>query len=422
MTVLANVALAVLGFVTGMLGARLLGPEGRGELAAIQLWPSLISTLAMLGLPEALVYFSAKDPTRAGRYTGSAVSLALLSSLVFIAASYFLMPLLLAGQADHIVGAARWYLLLGPLYALVGMPFHALRGRQDFGRWNALRLLPSLAWLLVLALAWAIGRAEARWVAGAYLISLALLFFPITVVVRSRIAGPYSPDPRDWYPLIRFGAPSAACAVPQMLNHRLDQLILAAFLPARALGLYVVAVAWGNMVVPFLSALGTVAGPRVAAEPDGNRQRQIVGQAGRLAVLASVSIGAPVLAVTPWGLPLVFGAQFREAVPAAAILVVAGIVSGVNQVLEDALRGLGRPTAVLKAELAGALVAALSLSIMLPRAGAVGAALASLVGYSGAAGCLIWSAKSAPTRATTQSTLRLPDSLRGISGQPKPFC
>src|SRR5713101_4590346 len=50
---------AVLGITTGMLAARLLGPQGRGELAAIQTWPSFIATLAMLGLPEALVYYSA---------------------------------------------------------------------------------------------------------------------------------------------------------------------------------------------------------------------------------------------------------------------------------------------------------------------------------------------------------------------------
>lgn len=58
LTVAANVTLAALGMVSGILAARLLGPHGRGQLAAIQTWPSSIATLAMLGMPEAVVYYS----------------------------------------------------------------------------------------------------------------------------------------------------------------------------------------------------------------------------------------------------------------------------------------------------------------------------------------------------------------------------
>ena len=51
-TFLANIALYVLAAATGPLAARLLGPDGRGALAAIQLWPGAIATFAMLGLPD----------------------------------------------------------------------------------------------------------------------------------------------------------------------------------------------------------------------------------------------------------------------------------------------------------------------------------------------------------------------------------
>ena len=76
MTAGTNLVLASLGLVTGILAARLLGPVGRGELAAIQTWPSVMATIAMLGLPEAVVYFSAKEREQSGRYLGSAMVLA----------------------------------------------------------------------------------------------------------------------------------------------------------------------------------------------------------------------------------------------------------------------------------------------------------------------------------------------------------
>jgi O-antigen/teichoic acid export membrane protein len=60
-----NAVLAMFGLVTGVLAARLLGPNGRGELAAIQTWPAVIATIAMLGMPET-VYYAARESNRAG--------------------------------------------------------------------------------------------------------------------------------------------------------------------------------------------------------------------------------------------------------------------------------------------------------------------------------------------------------------------
>src|SRR5260370_42668881 len=48
-----NVGIAALGLLSGPLAARLLGPAGRGEVAAIQNLFWLTAILAMLGLPEA---------------------------------------------------------------------------------------------------------------------------------------------------------------------------------------------------------------------------------------------------------------------------------------------------------------------------------------------------------------------------------
>ena len=65
-TFATNMALAGLAVITGIPVARLLGPAGEGELTAIQTWPLLLGTLAMLGLDSALVYFICA-PAREGQ-------------------------------------------------------------------------------------------------------------------------------------------------------------------------------------------------------------------------------------------------------------------------------------------------------------------------------------------------------------------
>jgi O-antigen/teichoic acid export membrane protein len=64
------------------------------------------------------------------------------------------------------------------------------------------------------------------------------------------------------------------------------------------------------------------------------------------------------------------------------VLVPAAGVLGLNLVLQEGLRGLGRPYAVLQAELAGLAVTAVALVALLYPMGILGAAIASLLGYS----------------------------------------
>src|SRR5690348_8386651 len=90
-----NIVLAAMGMATGVVAARLLGPEGRGQLVAIQTWPFFIASIAMLGTPEALAYFSACSPDEAGRNLGSASTISLIACLPLMTIGYFAMPGLL---------------------------------------------------------------------------------------------------------------------------------------------------------------------------------------------------------------------------------------------------------------------------------------------------------------------------------------
>ncbi len=382
MTTGANILMAGLGLLSGIWVARLLGPQGRGELAAIQMWPSLIGGVAMLGLPEALVYFSAREPDRAGSYLASAMTLALLSSIVFMGVGYVAMPFVLSAQTTWVVANAQWYLLLIPLIALEGLPYEPLRGRSDFAAWNMLRLFPGLGWLAVLTLAWMLDRTQPGFLALSFLgMHVSVLLPVILYTVFRRLPGPFWPEVRTWGPMSRYGLPAVLSSVPLMLNLRLDQVLMASFLPAQALGLYVVAVAWSGIMNPLLAALGSVLLPRVAGQSSPEQSAVAFTQGSRMGVLLALVMMVACLIATPWCVPLVFGRAFAAAIPAALVLVVAGGVLGLNLTLEDGLRGLGYPVAALWAELGGLVVTATSLLLLLQSLQIMGAALASLLGY-----------------------------------------
>ena len=392
-TAATNLTLAVLGMMTGIVSARLLGPKGRGELAAIQNTPTFIGSLAMLGLPDALIYYTARDPGCAGRYLSTASLFALAASVPFMVGGYMAMPLFLHAQDVTVIETARWYLLIAPIYAMAGMLTHPLRGSGDFNAWNASRLMVPLLAVCVLAIAWSSEHATPRFVAFGYLLSCAIVFAPWFSLVRRRIPGPYKPDRQEIWPMLRYGLPCAMTGVPQTLNLRLDQMLMAALLPPRDLGIYAVAVAWSQAPTPLLSALGLVTTPMVASAGATAAGSQRFAATLRTTVVLALVLGAVFTLCSPFAIALLFGSSFAAAIPASLVLVPAAAVFGVNFVLQEGLRGLGHPYAVLKAEVGGVAVTAATLAVALRPMGIMGAALASLFGYATVCGILFASTR-----------------------------
>lgn len=393
LTVGTNILLIILGLVSGIVIARLLGPEGRGELAVIQMWADAFRGIALLGVHEALAYYTARAPQQAGRYIGSAILLGFVSAMCFMGIGSLILPSLLSVQPPQVISAARWYLWQLPLTAIIAVPYHALRGCGDFAAWNLLRLLPNLVWLATIWCLWALGHLDPPTLALVYIGTTACLALPVLSVVARRVSGPFRPALRQWPSMARYGLLSVGGTLPQVLNLRLDQMLMAGLLPAQMLGLYVVGVTWSSAVAPLLGAFGTVLFSRLAAGPDASQQQHVFAQGGRIAVLAAGLIGLLIAVCTPWAITLLFGRHFFAAIPAAIVLVVAAVFAGINQVLEEGLRGLGHPHLVLIAECGGLLVTLLSLLFLLPSLAILGAALASLLGYGAISVLLVTQAR-----------------------------
>jgi O-antigen/teichoic acid export membrane protein len=276
--------------------------------------------------------------------------------------------------------------------ALLDIPVHVLRASKDFIIWNALRLAPAIGWLGVVAYAALTSKAEAAFIAGCYLFSLAVLCVPILHVVKSRTSRPWRPDILGSGPMVRYGLQCHANGLAQLCNVRLDQLLIAAALPVQSLGLYAVAVAWSSGLQPLSSAFSAVLFPEVASRTSRGAQSGAVADGSRLGTIATIVVGIAVLAVTPWAVQFLFGESFSGAIPAALVLVITSVVGGVGQVFEGGIRGMGAPGIIFQAELARLGVMIVCLLLFLLPWGILGAAFASLVGTSVSTGLLIYRA------------------------------
>jgi O-antigen/teichoic acid export membrane protein len=377
-----NIFITLLNVITGILLARLLGPEQRGELAAAQMLPGMISSLALLGLPQAIIYWISRDKNNSKQTVVTTLLFYIPVSILGYIFGYFLMPFVLAAQSEQVVHTAQIYMLVIFYSALSSLYVGGLQGLNNFKYWNLMRTFPYGMWLFAILSGYAMGSLS-----PAYLLIFMLVFpFPFAILFMyyfwKKLEGELSFSLKHLQELLRYGLPVSLTAIPQTINLRLDQLLMAAFLTPGLLGLYTIGVTWSSASSVILSAFGSVITPNLASLGDDEiRRGQIVGITTRGSiVLVLLMIIAQVL-VTPIFIPLIFGKSYLPAIPAAVILVVAGGVTNLGSLWRSILYGLGDVKSVFFAEVMGLIITLVALAVLLAPYQIVGAAVASLLSY-----------------------------------------
>lgn len=368
-----NGVLVVLALVTGPVQARVLGPDGRGELAAI----ITILVLSPVILDFGLASFVARERARgvaAGQTLGTTIPLALGFSLLGVLLAWPVGELL--GQDRAVVERfVRLSLLLTPLFVFGWLVIGAARGAQRFEiirRWQLIGAAGS--GLVILGLA-AISELT---VESAVIVTIGMNVTALAVSLPVfRGTGPWRFDRRVVLPALGFGGRSWLIAVSSVANHRLDQAVLAAVVTSAELGHYAVAVGLTAIASGFVGAVTTAILPRVAQEGSHAVPRIV-----RVSVLVLTGSLALLTAISPLAVPLMFGSEFERAVPLVAILALATVFMGVSAVIGSALQGLGRPQDSARPQMAGLIITIVGLALTLEALGAVGAALVSCVAYT----------------------------------------
>lgn len=362
--------------VSGIIAARMLGPENRGYLALLVLIPTALSQLGSLGLPLAVTYEFSRDE-RLGRgalknigHVATGVTLALVVTHAAI------LALLFGGRETDIQTAAAITLLIIPADSAQLYGLAILQGRRDFKAFNVLRLLPAVTYSALAVPAFLLEAGNlpqfALWFTGSYVAVAAL-----TLTTALRRSPPRDvPEAPQAGTMLRFGLRGLLGAVSPLETLRLDLAIVALFVAPAALGLYVVGVAFTNLSRFAAHSIGVVAYPHISAKRDPIRARRSMWRFVLLSFGVCLAIVIPLEFLAGWLVPSLFGKAFAPAVGIMQILLVSSVFLGTRRVLTETSRGIGQPALGTLAEIASWLSLVPAIALLAPRLGAAGVALA----------------------------------------------
>lgn len=377
-TLLVNFLILGLNVGTGIITARALGPGGRGEQAAMVLWPQFLAYSLTLGLPTALLYNLKRHPDERSQLFSVALILGTVMGTFATLVGLTIIPLWLDQYSPEVVRFAQLIMPLSPVLLLMLLFTFVLQAREEFRLYNVVRYLHPLMTLLVLLLLAVLGLLTPFNATLAYVLPPIPLFLWMSIRLW-RLYRPVWRDLRAAYErTISYGLRSYAVELLGPTTSQLDRVLVVGLLDPALTGLYVVALSLSRVLNAFQTAVVAVLFPRATGRPL-EEVVELSGRAARVSTVATALSAAGIMLLGPWVLGLVYGREFLDAVPVFRLLLAEVALGGTTWVLAQAYMVLDRPGIVSTMQAVGATLSVVLMLFLIPRYGLEGAGMALLI-------------------------------------------
>ena len=379
---IADVSILLSNVISSLVGARALGPAGRGDLLVIVLWPPVVAMLAGLGLPTAYRYWMAREPQRVSYLFSNAVVYTITVGVVSVAAADLIVPHLVGQRSPQVMMLLRIYQVNIPAALFLNLMRGLLEGTRRFGWAGAARMIFFAVQAVGFAGLWSLGHLTVATAMITMISAQAASMLLALIAVWHQLRPSWQPSWAEFKNSIHYAVRDYPGGVADFTTLRLDQLVLAAMASNVAIGLYVVAVRLSEMATLAADAIADELMPEVAASKVENKAELLWARSFRLAIYMHAVVLPPLWLGAPLILRILFGERFVPATGAFRWLLLAAAVWSLGSIVISGLRGFGYPGLSTLARFSAAAVTTVGLLVLLPRLGITGAAIASLIGYS----------------------------------------
>jgi O-antigen/teichoic acid export membrane protein len=375
-TIATRVVVLVIGAVTGLVLARVLLPEGRGEYAALVALAGTALAFGHLSVGQAQT--ALWSPRQVAAFTANSVPLGLLTGTA--AASLAAVAVFALGPS--IVPVPSVGLLALALAATpVGMVALFLSGTlvldNGLRAVNRAALIAAVAQCVPLLVLVAAHRLS---VAAVMLIWLLAQVVNLTVLWTAGRPARERCDRSLARRCVTVGLRHHVGFVALFLLQRIDILTLNALRPPADVGRYAVAVMVIELARLPADALAQAVTPQQASD-DHDAAAAVTARTVRVSALLGAGSALALCAAAPWLLPLAYGAAFAGAVPIVFALAPGLVARAATRPIGLYLLRRDRPWLSIAPPVASLGVAVAAHLALIPSRGAVGAGLACSAGF-----------------------------------------
>ena len=397
----------VLGLITTAVLARALGPESFGGFTYLFSFIVMFQALNELGTGLTLVREVAQQPHRTVELVQNVLGLRLVLAFASVALGYLVLAVM--DDLPHVEPllpayklSLRVFLWILPIQAF-SVPAVVLQARLQLGRGQLIDLANRLTGFTLMMLSVWSGH-------GLLFVTLSLvcgeLAGALGVFALTRRVLPPVPrfDVRVWKQVLRLSLPLSGNNLLLQVLNRVDQLMLQALRDLNQLAFYGLALKLPNLFerVPQLAnaTMFPVMSQLAVTDPEG--LRRVYRKMLKIMIAVILPMAAAVMGLAPYIVPAWFGPGYDAVVPLMRVVIIATVLMYLAFWGGNLLIVLHRVHDSVVA-MASAAVVNLALNFFwIPRYGALGAAWATVIGYSILCALTLWFAEMALRRVLSE--------------------
>jgi O-antigen/teichoic acid export membrane protein len=392
-TYAAQIISVLCSFLCAIMGARMLGAFGQGELALYTNFILLSSLLLGAGLPAGIVHFIA------ARKIEQKQVLSILLTVLFAGFTLLLLALSILQQTAllstfiptlfHHNSVWFWLMLLHLLLVLLNIFLSSiLQAEGLFSKASYILISGSITLLLLYALRYfaitGIHIPPLNWILLALISSqLIQLFFFLRQV--------YTTNPDYLHleqiqigairPLIQFAFLAFMTNLIQFLSYKMDIWFVNYFHGKQLTGIYALGVSLAQMLWLLPSAIQSVLYAFISTHTDRQLMIQRTIKTTKQIGLYAISAGIAGYLLSLYLVPVLFGEEFRESVQCIGLLFIGVVPFCLSMAVSGYFAGTGRVRINLYSAILGFIVCLAADLLLIPSYGILGAAIASSISY-----------------------------------------
>ena len=380
---ITKIAIQFLSLVTAIIIARTLGPSGQGIYSLSLLLPSLMISMANIGVSQSTVYYLGQKKYPPKIIFGNNIIISSLMSL--IAAWIAIMTIALWGKGLF-PGIAKPYLFLGlmliPCYYMGMNMSSILMGLQSIKKYNNVSLFQNICFLVFIFVFLLVLRYQIRAAIVAQIASLLLAGLLAMVLTKKEIG---NPNIRIKYAYLkdtfRFGSIAYIADILSYIHNRVGQYVISIFFDKQFVGIYSIASSVSEKILIISNSAATVLFPKVSSEKASDKIKYITPIVLRYTVLLATMVSLLCLFMSKYIFVLIFSKSFYDSAKPFNILLIGVIALSGSNILACDLLGRGKPIINTYISAASVIINIILCLIMVPKRGIVGAAWAISLAY-----------------------------------------
>lgn len=380
-TMFSQGVIFVVGLGTSIIISRILNPEGRGIYALAVFLPAFLMYFSNLGIGLSATFYIASGKYPPKIVLGNSLVCVFVHSIFAILIGLmiicFFREQLFAGVAVKYLFLA---LLIVPSQLYLSFILPILLGMQRIWEYNFFQVLRYVL-LFGLIIIFLVGLDAG--VTGAIIVEALAAYITCIVafVVVSRETKGISFKINKGYlkDAYQYGIKLYAGNMLNFLNRRFNLILINLFMSPIMVGFFGLASSLSEKVWLIADAIGTVLFPKIASEKDEEKKTIFTSLVFKTTILIVVVICVFLYALGEWLIVFLYSHAFFESVRPFRFLLLGVVAASGWRILENDLRGRGRPGVITIIMSVSCVVNILLNILLIPQYGIMGAAWASVI-------------------------------------------